>query len=259
MSDVIDSDGFRANVGIVLMRGAGRGFPRPAHGRARLAVSAGRHAQRRDPRAGAVSGAPRGDRARAGRRRARRADRRAGCATGCRHATCAATSSRCASARSSAGFCCGCRRDDEVRLRAHREPEFDQWRWANFWEPVREVIYFKRPVYSARCGACAAGFSARPAAVPGLVGRGDRARRRSRPRVGGLSALSGMRPLARCSASKDGTPQVVRPRAPRGASRSRVAAGAHRPVRAAMSFTSSAATTPATTAWRSPSSARSWR
>lgn len=29
------------------------------------------------------------------------------------------------------------------------EPEFDGWRWSNYWEPVREVIYFKRPVYAA--------------------------------------------------------------------------------------------------------------
>jgi putative (di)nucleoside polyphosphate hydrolase len=28
------------------------------------------------------------------------------------------------------------------------EPEFDQWRWSSWWEPVREVIYFKRPVYA---------------------------------------------------------------------------------------------------------------
>jgi putative (di)nucleoside polyphosphate hydrolase len=28
------------------------------------------------------------------------------------------------------------------------EPEFDQWRWAPYWEPVREVIYFKRSVYA---------------------------------------------------------------------------------------------------------------
>ncbi len=28
------------------------------------------------------------------------------------------------------------------------EPEFDQWRWAAYWDPVREVIYFKRPVYT---------------------------------------------------------------------------------------------------------------
>jgi putative (di)nucleoside polyphosphate hydrolase len=27
------------------------------------------------------------------------------------------------------------------------EPEFDSWRWVPYWEPVREVIYFKRPVY----------------------------------------------------------------------------------------------------------------
>jgi putative (di)nucleoside polyphosphate hydrolase len=28
------------------------------------------------------------------------------------------------------------------------EPEFDQWRWSAYWEPVKEVIYFKRPVYA---------------------------------------------------------------------------------------------------------------
>ncbi len=26
-------------------------------------------------------------------------------------------------------------------------PEFDDWRWADFWDPVREVIQFKRKVY----------------------------------------------------------------------------------------------------------------
>ncbi len=28
-----------------------------------------------------------------------------------------------------------------------RDPEFDHFRWANYWEPAREVIYFKRAVY----------------------------------------------------------------------------------------------------------------
>src|SRR5580704_7050500 len=28
------------------------------------------------------------------------------------------------------------------------QPEFDQWRWVPYWEPVKEVIYFKRPVYA---------------------------------------------------------------------------------------------------------------
>src|SRR5487761_682150 len=27
------------------------------------------------------------------------------------------------------------------------EPEFDEWRWSSFWDPVQEVIYFKRGVY----------------------------------------------------------------------------------------------------------------
>lgn len=29
------------------------------------------------------------------------------------------------------------------------EPEFEHWRWASWWDPVREVIFFKRPVYAA--------------------------------------------------------------------------------------------------------------
>ena len=28
------------------------------------------------------------------------------------------------------------------------EPEFDEFRWTPFWEPVKEVIYFKRAVYA---------------------------------------------------------------------------------------------------------------
>jgi len=27
------------------------------------------------------------------------------------------------------------------------KPEFDSWRWVKYWQPVREVIYFKRKVY----------------------------------------------------------------------------------------------------------------
>jgi putative (di)nucleoside polyphosphate hydrolase len=28
------------------------------------------------------------------------------------------------------------------------EPEFDQFRWTQYWEPVKDVIYFKRAVYA---------------------------------------------------------------------------------------------------------------
>ena len=41
-------------------------------------------------------------------------------------------------------------RDNDVKFgfTATSEPEFDQCRWSNWWEPVREVIFFKRPVYA---------------------------------------------------------------------------------------------------------------
>jgi putative (di)nucleoside polyphosphate hydrolase len=41
-------------------------------------------------------------------------------------------------------------RDNDVKFAftATGEPEFDQCRWSNWWEPVREVIFFKRPVYA---------------------------------------------------------------------------------------------------------------
>jgi putative (di)nucleoside polyphosphate hydrolase len=41
-------------------------------------------------------------------------------------------------------------RGDDRRLRfdaTTEPPEFDRWRWADFWDPVREVIFFKREVY----------------------------------------------------------------------------------------------------------------
>ena len=41
-------------------------------------------------------------------------------------------------------------RGDEQRLRfdaTDEPPEFDRFRWAEFWDPVREVIFFKRLVY----------------------------------------------------------------------------------------------------------------
>jgi len=28
------------------------------------------------------------------------------------------------------------------------KPEFDDWRWVKYWQPVREVVYFKRYVYT---------------------------------------------------------------------------------------------------------------
>ena len=37
---------------------------------------------------------------------------------------------------------------DKVRFDLCDEPEFDRVRWVDFWRPVNEVIYFKRRVYA---------------------------------------------------------------------------------------------------------------
>jgi len=37
--------------------------------------------------------------------------------------------------------------DAVVRLDAVEKPEFDHYRWVDFWYPARNVIPFKRPVY----------------------------------------------------------------------------------------------------------------
>ena len=38
---------------------------------------------------------------------------------------------------------------DESKLRFDltNQPEFERWRWTDYWTPVREVVYFKRRVY----------------------------------------------------------------------------------------------------------------
>jgi putative (di)nucleoside polyphosphate hydrolase len=38
-------------------------------------------------------------------------------------------------------------RDCDVRLRASGHPEFDAWRWNDYWVPLDAVIDFKREVY----------------------------------------------------------------------------------------------------------------
>lgn len=37
--------------------------------------------------------------------------------------------------------------DAAVRLDTHSIPEFEGWRWVSYWQPVREVVAFKRSVY----------------------------------------------------------------------------------------------------------------
>jgi len=37
--------------------------------------------------------------------------------------------------------------ESDVRLDNSETPEFDHWKWVNYWHPEKEVIYFKRTVY----------------------------------------------------------------------------------------------------------------
>jgi putative (di)nucleoside polyphosphate hydrolase len=37
--------------------------------------------------------------------------------------------------------------DDAVRLDGNAKPEFDRWRWVSYWYPLGQVVYFKREVY----------------------------------------------------------------------------------------------------------------
>lgn len=37
--------------------------------------------------------------------------------------------------------------DDAVVLDHNEKPEFDHWRWVSYWYPLNQVVYFKREVY----------------------------------------------------------------------------------------------------------------
>jgi len=39
--------------------------------------------------------------------------------------------------------------ENQVRFDCCDKPEFDRWRWINYWDPVDQVVSFKRRVYSA--------------------------------------------------------------------------------------------------------------
>lgn len=38
--------------------------------------------------------------------------------------------------------------EERISVDKSHTPEFDRWRWVDFWRPVNEVIYFKRRVYA---------------------------------------------------------------------------------------------------------------
>ena len=147
-SDLIDAQGFRANVGIVLIRDAGdvflggrsdgRGWQFPQGG-VRSDESAEQALYRElreevglEPDDVQVLAATRQWlRYRLPRRYVRRRSR----------PMCIGQKQRWFLLRMLGG-------EDRLRFDLTGQPEFDSWRWVDYWSPVREVIYFKRNVYA---------------------------------------------------------------------------------------------------------------
>ncbi len=50
-------------------------------------------------------------------------------------------------------------RDSDISLRASGHPEFDAWRWTDFWVPLDGVIEFKRGVYKSALNELAGSLS----------------------------------------------------------------------------------------------------
>ncbi|MFP5462799.1 MAG: RNA pyrophosphohydrolase [Gammaproteobacteria bacterium] len=69
-------------------------------------------------------------------------------------------------------------RDCDVQLRATEHPEFDAWRWNDYWIPLDSVIEFKREVYRMALDELARHlFREQPEAPRFLRNRGRRPRR----------------------------------------------------------------------------------
>jgi len=37
--------------------------------------------------------------------------------------------------------------ENDIQLNSSEHPEFDQWQWVDYWHPLNEVVYFKKKVY----------------------------------------------------------------------------------------------------------------
>jgi hypothetical protein len=71
-----------------------------------------------------------------------------GCATRCPIATSAATHAATTRARNRSGILLQLTGQDwNLNLRATNHPEFDAWRWNDYWVPLDVVVEFKRGVY----------------------------------------------------------------------------------------------------------------
>ena len=72
-------------------------------------------------------------------------------------------------------------RDCDISLRASGHPEFDAWRWHDYWVPLEAVIDFKRDVYRMGLEQLAPFLEV----IPRAVGMSPYTHRRRNPRVAG--------------------------------------------------------------------------
>jgi putative (di)nucleoside polyphosphate hydrolase len=77
-------------------------------------------------------------------------------------------------------------RDCDVRLRANERPEFDAWRWSEYWVPMQSVVEFKREVYHNALAELAR-YLPRVGGRPGAV----RADAVLHPAIGDVTVVSG--------------------------------------------------------------------
>jgi len=73
-------------------------------------------------------------------------------------------------------------RDHDIHLRASEHPEFDAWRWHDYWVPLDTVIDFKRDVYRKALHQLAQ-YLERPPRVSPRGGGGNRPNVRDAQRV----------------------------------------------------------------------------
>jgi putative (di)nucleoside polyphosphate hydrolase len=77
-------------------------------------------------------------------------------------------------------------RDTDISLRASTHPEFDAWRWHDYWVPLEAVIDFKRDVYRMGLEQLASFLEI----APGVGGLSPYGRRRRHPRMARTAAAA---------------------------------------------------------------------
>jgi len=59
--------------------------------------------------------------------------------------------------------------EDNIQLNRMKTPEFDKWRWVSYWYPVHHVVDFKKDVYRRALRELAPFLHTRPANPPSLL------------------------------------------------------------------------------------------